>query len=457
QEDHEEEEGILENSSIDTNSGTAGVSWITPRGFLGVSVNRFETNYGVPGHGHHEEEGLSAQQEEEEEEHVRIDMNQTRFDLKGERTFDGLLRRVRVRFGTTDYEHVELEGAEIGTEFTNEAWEGRIEAAHGPLGALEGTVGAQISRRDFAAFGEEAFVPPTETGTEALFVFEELERGDWSYQFGARYEHQDVTVHAADLPDRSFSGLSGSIGAVWFAEGAPGIIAASIARAVRLPTAEELYSNGPHAATRTFEVGDVNLDEETSLGVDLSFRRNVGPVQGELTLFWSDFSGFIFPHPTGEVEDGLPVFFYRQSDATFTGLEALMHITVWEREPHHLEIEIGGDLVDADLDGGGNLSRIAPARLFAGLIYQGERWFADVTARHVFDQDDVADFEEPTDGYTLLEANAGFRFLMGETAHQVILRGRNLTDELARSHVSPLKEVAPLPGRDLSLAYRLIF
>jgi iron complex outermembrane recepter protein len=38
-----------------------------------------------------------------------------------------------------------------------------------------------------------------------------------------------------------------------------------------------------------------------------------------------------------------------------------------------------------------------------------------------------------------------------------MLRGSNLTDEEARDHTSFLKDVAPLPGRDIRLSVRLGF
>ncbi|MBW3671584.1 MAG: TonB-dependent receptor [Acidobacteria bacterium] len=384
-------------------------------------------------------------------------MRQTRVDFRSRIGLDGFLSNVKIRAGTTTYEHDELEGDEIGTHFENDSWEARIEAVHRQIGPFNGAFGAQLSRRDFLAVGEEAFVPPNETDMEALFLFEEMERGDWSFQLGGRWEQQDVSTSAGELPDRSFSGLSASAGALWKTDGAPWAIALSLARTERLPTAEELYSNGPHAATSSFEIGDPFLNEETALSGDVTFRATTDRLRGELTFFRTDFSDFVFLQPTGTEQDELPVLVYRQEDASFHGIEFLGHYDAWHLDPHHIEIEFGGDWVQGELDRGGDLPRIAPMRLFTALLYEAERLFGRIEARHVFDQEDVAEFEEETDGYTMLNASLGYRFLLGETSHLVMLRGRNLTDELARSHVSPLKDVAPLPGRDLSVAYRVIF
>lgn len=449
-----EDAGILENSSLESQAGTIGASFVGERGFFGVSFNRFETNYGIPGHGHHHEE-LSLNQEEEEA-LVRIDMEQSRFDIKGELTNLGFFRNVRLRLGSTDYEHVELEGEEVGTRFTNDGFEGRLEATHQPFGRLRGSIGVQVSDSDFAAIGEEAFVPPSTTESRAAFVFEEIPGERVDFQFGARFESQDISVDNDELPDLSFDGVSASVGTIYrpvqgFA------IAASLARATRLPTSTELYANGPHIATAQFEIGDVNLEEETSLGLDVSFRKTEGRLRGQINLFNNSFDGYIFDTPTGDEEDGLPVFQYVQADATFRGIEVDTHTEIFHSGSNHLELEAGADYVRGELDDDGNLPRIPPLRLSAGLRFQGGALSASAEVRRYAKQDDVAAFEEATDGYTLVNATVGYRFFAANMVHDLMLRGTNLTDELARQHTSPLKERAPLPGRDFTLAYRVTF
>ncbi|HUP49937.1 MAG TPA: TonB-dependent receptor [Thermoanaerobaculia bacterium] len=456
--EHDEDVGrtALENSALSTQSGSLGGSWIGERGFFGLAVSQFKTDYGVPGH-HHHDEGEDDEEEEEEEEGVRIDLRQRRIDLKGALTsLDGFFRNVRLRVGHNDYEHRELEGTEVGTLFLSNGLEGRIEASHRPIGPLRGAFGVQLLRNEFEAVGEEAFVPPNETVAQAVFAFEEMTVGSVDFQFGARYEHQDVSTTAEDLPDRSFAGLSGSIGAI-FRPAPQYNIAVSIARAVRLPTATELYANGPHAATRQFEIGDPNLDEERSLGIDVSLRKTAGRMNGQINFFNNEFSGYIFETPTGEEEDDLPVFRFIQADARFRGMELDTHIELWHRDRQHVELEAGADFVRATLSGGGNLPRIPPMRFRAGLRYEAGPFSGLAEAQRYRRQNRVADREEPTDGYTLVNAMLGYRFFAGNTIHDVMLRGTNLTDVLARSHISPLKEIAPLPGRDFSLSYRLTF
>ena len=450
-------EGVLENSSLQSRTGTVGGSWVGDRGYFGVAFTNFTTNYGVPGHAHHHE-GEEGEEEEEEAEEagVRIDLDQRRFDIRGELASLAVFETVRLRVGITDYEHVELEGTEIGTRFTNDGLEGRLEGRHRAFGRVNGTWGVQLTSTDFEAMGEEAYIPPNASTATAVFAFEELPGERFDFQFGARYEHQDVSVDADGLPDRDFGGISGSIGGIWKPMDGY-VVALSLARAVRLPTATELYANGPHAATRQFEVGNPMLDEETSLGIDLSFRRTVGRFRGELNLFNNSFDGYIYESPTGSEEDELPVFEFVQRDARFRGFELSTHTHLLSRGESHLELDLGADYVRATLDGGDNLPRIPPMRASAGLQLHGGPLSARFEVRHTFEQDEITSYETTTGAYTFVNAHVGYRFFLSNTIHEVMLRGTNLTDELARSHVSPLKEVAPLPGRDLALSYRLLF
>ena len=455
--------GVLENSALETESGSVGVSWVREDGFLGVSVGGLDSLYGVPG-GHAHEKG-----EGEEAAPVRIDLEQRRADLRGAITHPfGPFRGARLRLGTTEYEHTELEGAEIGTVFTNETWEGRFELVQRPFGALSGSFGAQVATRDFTAVGEEAFIPPTQTDSWAIFAFEELTQGPLSWLFGARYEKQDVTADLPAVPpeslesrigidSRSVDGLSASAGVVW-RPAEEYSFAFSLARSTKLPNAEELFSNGPHIATRAFEVGDPSLEQETSLGADLSLRKHGGRLTGEVSLFANRFDDYIFEQATGDEVDGLPVFQFVQRDAEFVGAELTGVAELYHGEPHHFDLELGADFVRAELlDTGEPLPRIPPRRFRLGLHYVSERLQGTVEGQRVEAQDRLAALETRTEGYTLLNASLSYRFFFGERLLDLLLRGTNLTDEEARNHVSFLKDLVPLPGRDVSLAVRFSF
>jgi iron complex outermembrane recepter protein len=461
EEEHPAEEeafGTLPNSDLETTQGSIGLSrFFGDAGYLGVAVSGMESGYGIPGghsHGHEEHEG-----DEEEEPPVRIDLRQRRIDVAGHLHRDfGPFSGLQARAGLIDYEHRELEGADVGTSFTQDSWEGRVDLVQETRGSLSGAVGFQAQSRDLLLVGEEAFLPESATESWAAFAFEELARGDLRWQLGLRWEAQAVSAVAR--PDRSFDGLSSSLGLVWLPAGGRHSIGASLARSVKLPNVEELYSEGVHVATGSFQRGDADLEEETSLGLDVALRRITGRATGAVTLFATRFDDFIFERVTAEEVEGFPVLQFSQADARFVGAELEARISLLEQEAHdrHLDLELGGDWVRAELvDTDQPLPRIPPWRASVGLHYSDGPWNANLEVRHTAEQDRLAPRETRSEAYTLLNASLGYRLPLRSQVLDLLLRGRNLTDEEARPHTSFLKDLVPLPGRDVSLSARVTF
>jgi len=465
-EEHEEEAeafGILPNSASEGESLRAGLSWVTEHGFFGVSASGHDTLYGIPGHAHeHEHDEGEEGGEDEEEEHagegVRIDLEQRRVDVRGELVRElGPLRGLKLRAGTYDYEHAELEGEEIGTLFQTDGWELRFEAPHRQFGAVSGTWGLQMNQRDFEAIGEEAFVPANDSEGFALFTFEEIRSGSVAWQLGARYESQDISVSDPGLPGRSFSGMSGSAGFSW-SPNESWRTSLALSRSVTVPNPESLYSNGAHLATQVYEIGDPSLDEEVSLGADLALHFESDWLHMIVSGFFNRVDDFVAERFTGEEIDELPVVRFGAVDAELYGAELDAHVALLHAEPHHLELDLRYDFVRGEERGGGTpLPRIPPPRYGAGFSYRGEQWSAEIAGTRVTEADRLAPFETPTAAHTLLDASVGYRFYSGGTVHDLVLSGKNLTDEEARVHSSYIKELAPLPGRDVRLSYRLAF
>ncbi|NNM04585.1 MAG: TonB-dependent receptor [Gemmatimonadetes bacterium] len=459
-EEEEEIEGILENSAVETTRAAFGLSWIGSSGYLGASVSGLNSDYGVPGHGHgegHGEEDPGMEEEGHGDEDVTIGLEQRRLDIEGSWRFgEGTVRGLEGRFGFADYLHTEFEGEEVGTKFTNQQWEGRLELQHAHTEMSSGTLGVQIGSRDFKALGEEAFVPPSNSLSFAGFIYEEFERERVRYQVGARAEGQLMEQTEAGFDENHF-GLSVSAGLSWTISEAAGL-SFTAARSVKLPSLEELFSNGPHAATLAYEIGDPNLDPEEAYSLDATLRLSQGTFRGEFTGFLTFFDGFIFQDFTGDEEDGLPVTVFDQSDATHAGFEAALEFDLIHRGNHHLLVEGWTDYVRAKLpDLDRNLPRIPPLRVGTGLRYDGGTLRGDVGITLVTDQARIAPLEEETEGHTMLDASVGYRLFTGEVVHDFVLQATNLADQEARLHTSYVKELAPLPGREIKLIYRVYF
>ncbi len=471
--EHEEEfeTGRVENTFIEARGGALGLSWIGDRGYIGVSYSLYDSEFGIPGHHHHHEEehedGMRRaamvtddhdHDHEEEEAGAASNLEQHKVDLHGryDRPFKGV-EALQLRIGYRDYEHVEAAGDEPGTRFANEFSEVRVEALTSPIRGFEGMVGLHYLNRDFSAIGEEAFVQPNKTERVALFLYQEMPAAPWGVQFGLRAENQSTKSVDPTLPSRDFSPFSASVGATYAFTDAVGLNL-TVNHSQRAPAAEELYANGPHLATTTFEIGDPDLDLETGNGADLTLRLAGDRVSGWASVYLTEFSDFIYLAETGLEEDELPVFQFMAADARVAGFELHGDFEVLHSANHHIHIEgtydrVSGELTDVDE----RLPRIPPQRFRLGLVYQGGRWHGRIEGRWVDEQDRVAQFEESTPDYTMLNAAVGYHFLAGGIAHHILLRGTNLTDEVAYNHVSFIKYQAPIPGRMVTLSYRAVF
>ena len=454
----EEQFGVVENTDSENRSGAAAVTLTSERGFLGLSYSEYNSEYGVPGHHHEEEEPLPGGMEEEEE-FVRIDLEQSRVDVKGEYEFanESILN---IRAGFNEYQHTELEGNEIGTVFDTSGQDIRVEYHHhGGFESLDGAVGLQFKETDFDAIGDEAFVPGSVTEQLSVFAFEEWTINDtWVVQGSFRVERQTIDAVGLESQDNTVFGISG--GAIWTPTDNYSV-AVNYALTERNPTSTELYADGAHVAVERVERGAVTqgigvFAEETSSNLDLTFRGEGERAEWSVTGFVNDIDDYILLSPSAEIEDDLQVFNYGQTDARLYGIEAEVRIELIDLSAGHIHTRLFTDFVRGeDRNTGNPLPRIPPLRYGIGLHYSYDRVEAGIEAAFYNDQDRIAPNELPTDSYTLLSAEVSYAF--EDPNVYVFARGTNLSDEDARQHTSPLKDLIPLPGRSLQLGVRYDF
>ena len=448
---HEEGETHVENSSVEAQGGNAGMSWIGENGFLGVSASINASNYGVPGEGHHADHDQDLGHEEESP--VRIDLDQTRFDLMGGVDADFLIfQQIKVRFGWADYKHVELEGTDIGTTFANRGWEGRLDLVQADIGNWSGGMGVQVRRRDFAAIGEEAFTPPSITEQWGLFIAEEVTLGPVLLQGGLRFDQ--TRLNLKEKPEQKrFDQFSFALGAIWSASDRVDFTF-NLSRTERAPTAEELFSDGAHLATRTFELGDPALGKETALSAEMGLRVSSDDVHLEAYVYYTRYDDYVYQADTGLTEDGLPVRQYAGTNAAFKGFEIEAAYDLSDAWSVRAQI----DLVRANLrDRNENLPRLPPFSFSGGLDYNASRWDAGAELVVVGSQDRVAVFEDPTQGHTFVNAYINWRPFSNNPDISLAVRAKNIFNTDGFNHSSYLKNEAPLPGRDIRVTVRAQF
>ena len=454
--------GTLFNSATETWTANGGFAFFRDNSHLGVSVGVYDTFYGVPirpGAGHHhgeEEEGGEAELEEEGPETVNIGLRQYRADLRGDIALgEGTFERLRVRAGYSDYTHTEFEGDEVGTVFDVQGMEARAELIQNPNGRWRGSLGLQYYFRDFFAEGEEAYVAPNRTEQISLFALQEYGDGPIQLEGALRYEATNVDSVPLGV-ERDFDAFSGAIGLAY--DGPQAFRAGvNLSRVARAPSAEELFSNGPHIATQQFEIGDVDLGIERAWGAEIFARGRLGDVEFSVAAFKNWFDDYIYLSETGEEEDELPVFEYLQQDATYQGLEGELIWRFLDTGNFALTADLRGELVDAELSDGSNVPRIPPLSLMGALEASTGSLDLRGEVEWVDSQDEVAAFETPTDGFTFVNAIATWRPIAANPSVSVIVKAENIFDVTGRRHASFTKDFVPMAGRNFSASLRLSY
>ena len=502
---------VVENSNEESNGFTLGTSYLFDQGYVGVAVERFEREYGVPGHSHGGDTSVFA------------DLEQTKYQLLGEYNFtNDFLQSVHFRAGYTDYEHAEVEGGLVGTTFSNETEELRVELLHKPMAGWRGGISLHYKGSDVFAQGEEAFTPPSEMEMFAVALMEERHFGDFLVQLGARaesvtldassvllpeldaHEHDDEhdhDEHAHDehegsefvrqfAVDQEFTPISLSAGVVYTINESYNV-GVSLSRSERAPSASELLSFGPHIGTRTYEIGalfdlseegefvlsQTAIDLETANNIDLTYRKTQGDVGFVFNAFYNQVDNYYFQEETGlfaesghdhahdeeghdeeehsedEHSDELPVYLFGSADAVLHGFELQV---AWQTTDN-LKLDFFADYVKARLKDGGALPRTSPMRVGSHVAYTLDNFRADLDITYFAKQDDISTFETETDGYTLVDASITYDIPLGDIDLSVYLSGENLTDEEARVHTSFLKDIAPRPGRNFAFGVRGYF
>jgi iron complex outermembrane receptor protein len=422
----------LNNTQVEQEGVGAGLSRIMDKGHIGFSFSHFGSQYGSVA-----------------EEEVGIRMRQNRWEMDGEwRPENAWIDKIHIRSAQSRYRHDEREGDVVGTIFKNNGNESRLEFLRS-RGDWHHVMGLQTQIFEFSAEGEEAYLPTADNRIGALFSFHEKRMGGMTYNFGARLEDALVEREASDTfgesSERGFTGVSGALGVLkkWGAWG----LGATASYTERAPTFQELYSEGAHVATGTYESGEESLGKEKGRSLEVSLRHENEKNRSRVAAYVQDFQHYVALIPTGatDVDSGFPMYEYEAVDARFYGMEAE---NSYQLNSNWTVIGKGDWVRAKNRTSGDNLPRLSPARIGAGLEWTKDQWTLDGELQHAFEQHKIADGETRTTAYDLLSAGVARSFSGEKTQLTIYLRAKNLFDERARNHSSTVKEIAPMPGRN---------
>ncbi len=444
--------GRLANTPIDTRTLLLGLSYPTDRGYIGASFDQFDTQYGIPG-------GFIGGHPNG----VDLDIDRRVFDGKAAFHFDrDVLSSVEVDLTRTFYHHFEYESSgSIGSEFLFHDYRGDLKLFMNTQGQTRNTVLALGFGHHNLKLGAFVFTPPTREQNASLGFYHEFTYRHIEFQASARYTYADFdprprTKSIADLDvDRIFHAWSAAISPlVNITDRLTGGF--NFSRSQRVPTIEELYNDGPHLAAYTFEVGNVDLEAETSLGFEVFFHYLQPGVDFVLSGYWNEFDTYIAPRNTGEINFAqlLPIYAADGVAARFLGLE--MHLG-W-RLNTRLNLELNGSYVRGEnRDENLPLPEMPPLKFVGSTTYQHPLLTVGGTAELVARQERVDIFEDPTDGYAVFSVYAQRDINTNHTRHSIILSLNNLLDTEYRNHLSRIRSVMPETGRSLKVHYKMFF
>jgi len=514
-EGHEENLGFLANSDFESESLKFGASTSSDWGYLGVSLASIESMYGMPyhGEGHGDEHGDEHGEEEDHDEHegerIFSSTDSEKFDIRGSFNLTGnLVKKVDFFMRDTDYsfteqhaeeaheeeehhdedeDHDEHAGHSEGpTTFTNDA----IEA-----GAIFDFSNSTVSQKfainfvneDTSVIGAEAFMTPASRDELTFGYYLSRSFDSFDLDFGVRYDMIDnegsiVSMHEEEHHDEDHDEHEESEAAYYDKTFNNSSIALNIGRELndffsidfgfssveRAPSTTEMFMNGAHLATARFEVGNVNLNSETSNNIDLTLNMKKGSFFAQATVFMNDVDNYIYLQDETEEEHeeheeghddhgGLIRADFLQQDAELDGYELEFGNTM-DLGSGELTLSFGRDEISGEFSSGGNIPRLNPARNIFKLKYSQDNTIFGLMFKDVEKQNDVGLAETNTDGYQMLNTKLSRSFdLGGQGDLTVSLFGNNLLDEIARNHSSYVKTQVPLPGKNYGIRFNLTF
>lgn len=474
---------VIQNSNSNSQGGSAGISLIGKHGHLGGSYHETVRNYGIPPGvpGHADDTSSNARTAQEA---IRIDMSQRRYDLDGLwKTYWQSLPKIRAKLSYIDYDHKDYnkgitDRSSSLTQFKNAVWESRLEMNHQRGGWLDGTFGLQWQNRNFAATGLETFTPASNIDslgfflTETLFITDRL-----NFEMGARIEHQTTTPKSdqiklagisAPLPlPNALNYLTYSLAASLNYEIFPKTsLYLSWQRAQRAPDVQELFASGPHFATRSFEVGRINLSQEQTNHYELGLRFSGNQVAFHANGYYKSIQDFIYlenqgfffnfaPDPPrfqqtcANLRNCLPVFGYQANTANFWGYEA--EITAHPRLgfPVNPRFTLFSDYVRGWFQNNtfGDVPRLPPLRFGGEIGFEWTQWRGGLRYTHALEQNRPGILDTETPGYHRLDLDLTYDWKMSE--HRKILffaKLSNMTNTTIRNSTSFLRNFAPEAG-----------
>lgn len=455
--------GRLENSGVLSTNNAIGLGYIRPWGHAGLATSLYLNHYGIP------PDSLGGHPDG-----VNIEMEKMQVEGTSEIFLDHpVFSRLEADLSHKSYFHQEIESSGIvGTEFGVLTSNASFKADHEELAFLdEGKIGVWAERKNYAVNGTRT--PDSDSYSFSAFLIEEKDIGPLHLEIGARLDHtnarpdvENQSIQGREIRDRSFTALASSANAV-YDFGGGFFTGASIIHSFRAPSQEELFSQGPHLASYSFEVGNPDLNPERGLGKEIYFRYRQPNTRSELTFFHNGFSNYNYARNTGDPspqDPSLYIYQFTGTQAELMGVEFSSEIQLlnnWVLSASMGYTHGRRKLFENEQDDPNKnwkpLPTIPPLKGNIELSYNKNGLRLGTKSKLAAEQNRTGEFEQPTDGHAVFNLFGQYRFERWEMLHTLSLNANNIFNTTYRDHLSRIKEIYPEPGRNISLLYRIYF
>ncbi|PQJ11681.1 TonB-dependent receptor [Flavipsychrobacter stenotrophus] len=270
------------------------------------------------------------------------------------------------------------------------------------------------------------------------FAIERYNYKKFTFEAGARYDYRWLRVYQRNTntlelfnTTYNYQNLTGTAGAS-YRYNAHLTFTGNIGTAWRAPSINEMYINGEHFSSATFEVGDSGMKSERSVNTTLSANYTGDKWRITADLYYNKIGNYIYSMPTGRdtvlISGTFPKFQYVQHDVNIKGIDLSFQYDFVK----HFTFQSKTTIVLGYNESTNDYLIYMPANRFQnGITYQVHKiWKLNepyITVENVSVSKQIrvptattgalyttaqgnrgSDFAPPPAGYTLFNVNAGF-------------------------------------------------
>jgi iron complex outermembrane receptor protein len=446
-------EGILHNTDYHLYEVSTGLYYELEEFSINPYLSTFGKKYGIPG-------GFVGAHPKG----VDIEMQRNTMGFNSEyHTHGSVIDKLKLDYERSFYDHKEFENSGlIGAQFRFVSNSVRFELEQHQGSILKnGYIGLQLTRKD-NELGGFVFIPNNQYTLMSVYAKEDINLIDkLAIHYGARYEITKVDLDSPYLfqseivNNSDFLALSNALSLDYSASDNL-LLSFGVALSNRAPEPEELFSNGPHLAAYSYEIGNSNLEIEKSISYSLKSQYNNQDFTFGTELFYYDYSNYITPMATADTNYSTLLPIYKQTNMA----AELYGINLNAEYIFNNELSINSNAsytIGKESTSGNNLPLIPPLAINVALNYKLDDWYFNVNTKMATSQEMTGQFENRTDGYAVLNAEVKKNIDLGGNMLAVMLNFNNITNQVYRNHLSRIKSVYPQPGFGTELTVNYYF